>query len=413
MTKGVSRQGQAGSAAMQGRRMVFQIHDSGRIARRVAALLALTACSTLTRNPVPESANLDEVRAAPGQIRIWGDVVPKNIEAIGRERDAQRRAAGVNPSGVMSYLAVSGGGSDGAFGAGLLVGWSEAGTRPKFDMVTGISTGALIAPFAFLGSEYDPQLKEVYTKYDAYDIARKRPLLSALADASLADDSPMAHLIALYVTPDLVERIAAEHRKGRRLLIGTTHLDAQRPVIWDMGEIAIRNDQNAINLFRKVMLASASIPGVFPPALISVAQDGKVFDEMHVDGGVARQVFIFPTQFDPLTLDKELKRSPTRRLFIIRNGRLNPEWQTVEPQLIKIAGRSISSLIKYQGRGDLDRMYLESRSYRIDFNLASIPVSFTKREKEPFDLEYMNALFDVGYDLGRHGYHWQKQPPDF
>jgi Patatin-like phospholipase len=393
--------------------MVFQIHDSGRIATRVVAALVLTACSTLTRNPVPEGANLEEVRAAPGQIRIWGDVVPKNIEAIGRERDAQRRAAGVNPSGAMSYLAVSGGGSDGAFGAGLLVGWSEVGTRPKFDLVTGISTGALIAPFAFLGSEYDPQLKEVYTNYDANDIARKRPLLSALADASLADDSPMAHLIARYVTPDFIARVAAEHRKGRRLLIGTTHLDAQRPVIWDMGGIAIRNDENAINLFRKVMLASASIPGVFPPVLISVEQEGKVFDEMHVDGGVARQVFIFPTQFDPLTLDKQLKRSPTRRLFIIRNGRLNPEWQTVEPQLIKIAGRSISSLIKYQGRGDLDRMYLQSRSYRIDFNLASIPVSFAEREKEPFDLEYMNALFEVGYDLGRHGYHWQKQPPDF
>ena len=394
--------------------MVFgqQVYDFVRVATSAVVTVALVACSTLTRNPVPESTSLEEVPAAPGQIRIWGDVVPKNIEAIGRERDAQRRAAGVNPSSVMSYLAVSGGGSDGAFGAGLLVGWTEAGTRPKFDLVTGISTGALIAPFAFLGSEYDPQLKEVYTSYDANDIARKRPLISVLADASLADNSPMAHLIARYITSDFVDRIATEHRKGRRLLIGTTHLDAQRPVIWDMGGIAIRNDQNAINLFRKVMLASASIPGVFPPVLISVDQDGKAFDEMHVDGGVARQVFIFPTHFDPLTLDKELNRSPTRRLFVIRNARLNPEWQTVEPQILKIAGRSIASLIKYQGRGDLDRMYLESRSYKIDFNLASIPVSFLDREKEPFDLEYMNALFDVGYDLGRHGYHWQKKPPD-
>ena len=395
--------------------MVFgqQVYDFVRVATSAVVTVALVACSTLTRNPVPESTSLEEVPAAPGQIRIWGDVVPKNIEAIGRERDSQRRAAGVNPSSVMSYLAVSGGGSDGAFGAGLLVGWTEAGTRPKFDLVTGISTGALIAPFAFLGSEYDPQLKEVYTSYDANDIARKRPLISVLADASLADNSPMAHLIARYITSDFVDRIATEHRKGRRLLIGTTHLDAQRPVIWDMGGIAIRNDQNAINLFRKVMLASASIPGVFPPVLISVDQDGKAFDEMHVDGRVARQVFIFPTHFDPLTLDKELNRSPTRRLFVIRNARLNPEWQTVEPQLLKIAGRSIASLIKYQGRGDLDRMYLQSRTYRIDFNLASIPVSFVEREKEPFDLEYMNALFDVGYDLGRHGYRWQKKPPDW
>jgi hypothetical protein len=390
-----------------------QVHDGVRIAASIGVAIALAACSTLTRNPVPEGASLDDVRAVPGQIRAWGDVVPKNIEALGRERDAERRAAGINPSGLMSYLAVSGGGSDGAFGAGLLVGWSEAGTRPKFDLVTGISTGALIAPFAFLGSDYDPQLKEIYTRYDASDIARQRLLVSILPDASLEDDSPLAHLIAHYVTPDFVDRIATEHRKGRRLLIGTTHLDAQRPVIWDMGRIAISNDPNAIRLFRKVMLASASIPGVFPPVLISVELDGHAFDEMHVDGGVARQVFIFPTHFDPRTLDKELGRSPTRRLFIIRNGRLNPEWQTVEPRLLKIAGRSISSLIKYQGRGDLDRMYLQSREDQVDFNLASIPVSFSEREKEPFDLEYMNALFDVGYNLGRHGYRWQKRPPDF
>ena len=197
--------------------MVFgqQVYDFVRVATSAVVTVALVACSTLTRNPVPESTSLEEVPAAPGQIRIWGDVVPKNIEAIGRERDAQRRAAGVNPSSVMSYLAVSGGGSDGAFGAGLLVGWTEAGTRPKFDLVTGISTGALIAPFAFLGSEYDPQLKEVYTSYDANDIARKRPLISVLADASLADNSPMAHLIARYITSDFVDRIATEHRKGR------------------------------------------------------------------------------------------------------------------------------------------------------------------------------------------------------
>jgi predicted acylesterase/phospholipase RssA len=390
-----------------------KVYDGVRIVSCVGVAIAIAACSTLTRNPVPESASLDDVRAASGQIRAWGDVVPKNIEALGRERDAQRRAAGINPSGIMSYLAISGGGSDGAFGAGLLVGWSEAGTRPKFDLVTGISTGSLIAPFAFLGSDYDAQLKEIYTRYDAHDIARRRLLISVLPDVSLEDDSPLAHLIAHYVTPDFVDRIATEHRKGRRLLIGTTHLDAQRPVIWDMGRIATSNDANALRLFRKVMLASASIPGVFPPVLISVELDGQAFDEMHVDGGVTRQVFIFPTHFDPRTLDKELGRSPTRRLFVIRNGRLNPEWQTVEPQLLKIAGRSISSLIKYQGRGDLDRMYVQSREDKVDFNLASIPVSFSEREREPFDLEYMNALFDVGYNLGRDGYRWQKRPPDF
>ncbi len=212
---------------------------------------------------------------------------------------------------------------------------------------------------------------------------------------------------------DFLAAVANEHRKGRRLLIGTTHLDAQRPVIWNMGEIAVRGDQNAIELFRKIIIASASVPGIFPPALISVDKGGRTYDEMHVDGGVVSQVFLFPTQFDPRSLDKRLGHSPRRRLFIIRNGRLSAEWETVEPSILKIAGRSISSLIKYQGRGDLDRMYFESRNYDVEFNLASIPESFTYKEKEPFDLTYMNALFDVGYMLGRNGYHWQKKPPDF
>jgi len=318
-----------------------------------------------------------------------------------------------DPLGARNYLAVSGGGSDGAFGAGLLVGWSEAGTRPKFDVVTGISTGALIAPFAFLGSDYDAQLKEVYTTYGQKDIAQPRTLLSVAAEASIASIAPMVALVEHYVSSDFLAAVANEHRKGRRLLIGTTHLDAQRPVIWNMGEIAVRGDQNAIELFRKIIIASASVPGIFPPALISVDKGGRTYDEMHVDGGVVSQVFLFPTQCDPRSLDKRLGHSPRRRLFIIRNGRLSAEWETVEPSILKIAGRSISSLIKYQGRGDLDRMYFESRNYDVEFNLASIPESFTYKEKEPFDLTYMNALFDVGYMLGRNGYHWQKKPPDF
>jgi Patatin-like phospholipase len=392
---------------------VLQISILARVTTLAVVAMTLAACSAISRQPVPEGVELDAVVAAPGPIRMWGDVLPKNLAAIRRELDAQRQANNFDPLGARNYLAVSGGGSDGAFGAGLLVGWSEAGTRPKFDVVTGISTGALIAPFAFLGSDYDAQLKEVYTTYGQKDIAQPRTLLSVAAEASIASIAPMVALVEHYVSSDFLAAVANEHRKGRRLLIGTTHLDAQRPVIWNMGEIAVRGDQNAIELFRKIIIASASVPGIFPPALISVDKGGRTYDEMHVDGGVVSQVFLFPTQFDPRSLDKRLGHSPRRRLFIIRNGRLSAEWETVEPSILKIAGRSISSLIKYQGRGDLDRMYFESRNYDVEFNLASIPESFTYKEKEPFDLTYMNALFDVGYMLGRNGYHWQKKPPDF
>jgi hypothetical protein len=375
-------------------------------------VMALPACSTISRNPVPESAMLNDVVAAPGPIRIWGDVPPRNVEAIKRQLDAQRQAGNFNPFDTINYLAVSGGGSDGAFGAGLLVGWTETGSRPRFDVVTGISTGALTAPFAFLGSDYDVQLMEVYTTYGENALVQRRPLLLAGTDVSIASSTPMVTLIEHYVSFKFLAAVANEHRKGRRLLIGTTHLDAQRPVIWDMGAIAARGDQNAIELFRKVILASVSVPGIVPPVLISVAQGGRSYDEMHVDGGVVSQVFLFPAQFDPRSLDKGLGHSPTRRLFIIRNGRLGAEWETVEPSLLKIAGRSLSSLIKYQGRGDLARMYFESRSYNVEFNLASIPESFTNREPAPFDLTYMRALFEAGYVSGRNGYRWRKKPPD-
>src|SRR5215470_2042189 len=180
-------------------------HGPAWFATSVVVGIVLAACSTLSRNGEPETASLDEVRAAPGRVRIWGDVAPRGMEAIGRQRDTERRAAGVNPSGVMNYLAVSGGGSDGAFGAGLLVGWSEAGTRPRFDVVTGISTGALIAPFAFLGPAYDTQLKGIYTNYGSGDIARKRNLFGIVANASVADSAPLADLIEFYVTPEFMQ----------------------------------------------------------------------------------------------------------------------------------------------------------------------------------------------------------------
>jgi predicted acylesterase/phospholipase RssA len=287
--------------------------------------VALAACSAIARNPVPDSRKLNDVLGVSGPVRFWGDEPPKNTLALVREAYRQRLAAGLDPNAPVNFLAVSGGGSDGAFGAGLLVGWSDCGTRPSFELVTGISTGALIAPFAFMGSAYDQQLKEVYTAYGTDDIAQQRNPLAIIAEASAADNAPLANLIAKYIDADFMAAVAREARKGRGLFIGTTFLDAQRPVIWDMGAIAVRGDEASLALFRKVLLASASIPGVFPPAMIPVEQDGKVYDEMHVDGGVANQVFIFPAQVNLADLDKRVQRTATRRIYVIRNARLHPD----------------------------------------------------------------------------------------
>jgi predicted acylesterase/phospholipase RssA len=291
------------------------------------------------------------------------------------------------------------------------VGWTAAGTRPEFDVVTGISTGALIAPFAFLGSAYDAQLKEVYTQYSTRDLVRKRYLIHILTGDSAVSTKPLQRLIARYFDKDVLKQIAEEYRKGRRLFVGTTNLDAGRSVIWNIGEILTSGTPNAHKLVHKILLASASIPVAFPPVFIDVEVDGTRYDEIHVDGGTASQVFLFPVGLDWKIVEEKFELTSRPNAYIIRNSQLTPAWETVQPKLFPIAGRSIGSLIKTQGIGDLYRLYLTTLRDNIDFNLAYIPSEFQKEAKEVFDREYMGELFDLAYRLAADGYPWKKTPP--
>jgi predicted acylesterase/phospholipase RssA len=310
-------------------------------------------------------------------------------------------------------LAVSGGGDNGAFGAGLLNGWTAAGDRPEFKMVTGISTGALIAPFAFLGPEHDGTLKEVYTNISGKDIATPRSFLAAIFNDAMADNAPLWKLLEKHVTRELLDAIAVEYNtKGRLLLVGTTDLDAQQPVIWNMTKIAANPDPKALEIFRTIMIASASIPGAFPPMLIDVYADGKHYQEMHVDGGAMTQVFIYPPS---IHIQEVRAATPKRerRAYIIRNSRVDPQWSQVERKTMSIVGRAISSLIQTQGIGDLDRIYLIAKRDDADFNLAIIPPTFNVPHREEFDTEFMRQLFAVAYEMAAKGYLWQKVPPGF
>jgi len=311
-------------------------------------------------------------------------------------------------------LAISGGGDRGAFGAGLLVGWSEAGNRPYFHVVTGISTGALLAPFAYLGPEYDQTLKTIYKNIGPDDIFKNRFLLDALFDDALKDSTPLWQLVEKNVNEELLKRVAEKHNKGPALLVATTNLDARLPVVpvvWNMGEIAASGDPKSLELFRKILLASSSIPGVFPPVMIDVEVDGVSYQEMHVDGGATAQVFLFPSSLGSTIRDKGLWIERERTAYIIRNARLDPHWASTDRRMLSIFGRALSSLIQSQGVGDLYQIYLNAKQNDMDFNLAFIGEDFDVGSREDFDTEYMRDLFDYAYQLARGGYPWQKRPP--
>jgi predicted acylesterase/phospholipase RssA len=383
----------------------------------VGSTLLLTAgCATIApRNVLPQADAVQIELEGFHNIRFWGDASAREIQAV-MMADASKTEGRLSSGGerhppVSNLLAISGGAADGAFGAGLLVGWSDVGARPVFDLVTGVSSGALIAPFAFLGREHDGQLRDIFTKYGRKDIFTYN-VHGLIEGSALADDGPLAKLIEKYVDEAFLQEIAKARLNGRILLIGTTNLDTQRPVLWDMGRIAMSRDRDALGLFRKILLASATLPGVFPPVRIQVRVGGQSYDELHVDGGITRQVFIAPSIFSFASHDHQSGRPATKsRLFVIRNGKIDPEWQSVSENVVSITQRSISTLIKNQGIGDLYRIYSITKRDGIDFNLASIPPDFSETSDGPFDQKYMIALFDRGYNLASHNYSWVKAPP--
>jgi len=310
-------------------------------------------------------------------------------------------------------LSVSGGGENGAFGAGLLCGWSELGTRPVFNLVTGISTGALTAPFAFLGAAYDPQLRSVYTDITLADVLVARNWSAALLDDALADTSPLFGTISRHLNDEMLAAIARGYDEGRLLLIGTSDIDAQLPVVWNIGAIAKSGHPEALKTVRRILLASASIPGAFPPVMFDVKSDGNAYQEMHVDGGAFSQAFLYPPFVTRMRRERMQKGLGVARAraFVIRNARLDAEWANVERRTMGIAGRAITSMIFASGFNDILRMYGNTQRDGVDFNLAVIGSDFTGEYKEPFEQSYMRALFEYGFQKGRRGYEWQKQPP--
>ncbi len=387
----------------------------------IIPLMFLQGCNSTSRSYDTLPKNLEDQVQMPEfpNVRTWADVPSKSFQQSAIESLQQEKTANngkLKPE--IDILAISGGGADGAFGAGLLYGWTKTGHRPQFKLVTGISTGALMAPFAFLGPSYDENLKKAYTNMSDNNIDKPHnhfSLLLAFANIrplpSLASDKPLQELIVKLIDKKVLAEIAIEHKKGRRLLVGTTQLNAQRLVVWDMGAIAASDFPNKLKLFHKILLASASLPIFFPPQNFTVEAAHQMYNEMHVDGGVEAQVMLFESILIPISRNYKLLKGRKIRLYVIRNKKVISEFQPVKPEFKDIAIHTINSIYKSQGTADLYRLYVYAQRDLIDYNLAYIPDNFTRPTPPGFDNNYMKNLFDCGYDIGKSGGQWKKYPP--
>ncbi|WP_292051594.1 MULTISPECIES: patatin-like phospholipase family protein [unclassified Brevundimonas] len=311
-------------------------------------------------------------------------------------------------SGRFDILALSGGAAGGAYGAGAMTGWTESGTRPEFALVTGVSTGALIAPLAFLGPAWDGKLKDAYTGGHARQLLSPRRMAPMFSGGLLKSDA-LHSLIEPFVDMKLIEAVAQEHARGRRLLVATTDLDHQACCIWDMGAIASHGGDGALKLFREVLVASASLPGIFSPHRITTEYDGCIYEEMHVDGGVSAPLFIIPDGL--LRWNKLGKRLKGGRVHVIVNTMLDPEPRPVAPNLPAVMTRSFEAMLRFSYRQSLITATTLCAAQGIPLKTAAIPNAVRANNLLNFDTAAMEALFNEGRKRALSGELWSTEVP--
>ncbi len=384
-------------------------------------MVSVPACSSNSRRPcVPDHLsaprNLADLSLPPNAHAPVPPGLFREVSTVARQH-----GAAIHPPGGRPYhiLALSGGGLYGAFGAGVLLGWTESGTRPQFDVVTGISTGSLIATFAFLGPEYDHVLRKYAGSVKRTDFLRMRPPPFIPFTDSVFSSRPLARKIAEEISPEVLCEVARGHAAGRRLYIGTTNLDTRRLIIWDMGEIASRGTTEALELYRTVVLASCAFPVAFPPVRIPVEIDGKMYEEMHVDGGANDEVIFRPFMV------ADLNRAEGRpgawapagsTLYVVSNGKLYSDPKCVKPNIPDVLVSSVTALLYGKTRDEFYRIYLNCLETGVDFRLASLPQDLPISRSGSLDLpeEDQRLIVRTGYELGRVapvGEGWRDLPP--
>jgi hypothetical protein len=382
----------------------------------VLLALVLSACSSqhaledrVTKENYTE-VNLQHSEQFKGEepYRFWGHEGPEFL------LENQYHPSSIAVSGErMNILALSGGGANGAFGAGVINGLYDAGKLPDYSIVTGVSAGALIAPFVFTGGEGIHKLRDVMLSLDDREVLGKKNFLNTIFKDAFTNGKSLFELMEATYGEDMIAKIAEQHRLGKRLFIGTTHFDSGKQITWNLGEIASSDLPNKAELIHQILTASASIPGVFPPQFINVEYEGEMLEELHVDGGLTFQMFFDPSNFDYGQLSEAMGLEQAPQVHVIRNGTLEPGYKQVKDKGMDLLSRSISNLTLQQTRGDMYRMlYMSERNgYDIAFTYVDTSFRAHKKGKKMFDAEYMNNLYNYGYRKAQGETLWVTEAP--
>lgn len=381
-------------------------------------LIVLTSCTSKRVAPPPAGKTF-QVPWGAVPLERWDPTVEKTFErdlieaAKVRLRELRKEARG-KPITVR-LLALSGGGSHGAYGAGVLIGWTDAGTRPEFDVVTGISTGALTATAVFLGPEQDDTLR-MYTKVTNKDIFKSRGLLAVLTEDSMYDAAPLRALIAKQIDEGVLQAVAREYARGRRLFVGTVNLDAQAFTIWDMGFIASSDRPDKLKRYRDVILASASVPVLFPPVYIPVEVGGESYRQMHVDGGAREMIFLpeFIQDFDKAIAEAGLSRSEVQgEIYVLFNGRAAARgtYEPLKPRALSVMEEFVRTLMRKNTTSSIYQIWVRGLIHKMDIHLTDIPPEYKDLQNDmEFNPDDMKRLFEFGYNRSVKGQAWWTQP---
>lgn len=363
----------------------------------VAAALPLGGCATIEREPFKATqVEAAQPRDMP-RVRYWADA-PDLIGQMALPDPAEGEP--------LRLLALSGGGDKGAYGAGFLNGWTQSGKRPRFSIVTGVSTGALIAPFALLGSDYDDQLTAAYTQITPDDVFEMRFPLAIPFSSSAATTGPLEQLIARFATNAVIDAVAEEHRAGRRLFVGTVNLDRPGNAIWDMGAIAASNAPDRYALFRRILLASSSVPVLFPTVLIETQIEGRQISELHVDGGAIATLLAAPS--GPEVQSAEAR--PRTELYLLVNGKMAGDFEMIDGSVPDIAARTIDVILFASLQDRVNSAYTWSQDNAAAYRLTYIDQDYEIVDHDLFAQDFMKDLYDYGLVRGRNAA-WQERPP--